>query len=366
MTRRVTVKSRAGSYTVEIGSGSTVGLAEKLTSLVPAHRYAVISDSNVAPLHGEGVLEALSDAGLSAEIFSFPAGERYKTRKTWSILTDAMLTSGLGRDTGVVGVGGGVTGDLAGFVAATFLRGVPFVQVPTSYLAMVDASVGGKVGVDTKSGKNLVGAFHPPRHVASDPLFLDTLPRRERSQGLVEAVKHGAILSAAHLAALDAHAVGLLAAEPGVAAETVADSVKLKAAVVEGDELEGGWREILNFGHTIAHAVEMASQYRVSHGRAVAWGMVVEARLGEQIGTTETGTASRLTEVLKRFEIDLGVGREVAVDALVHALAADKKTRRGQPRFVLLRRIGEVARSEDGTWSRAVSEPAVRSAIERC
>jgi 3-dehydroquinate synthase len=250
-----------------------------------------------------------------------------------------------------VSVGGGVTTDLAGFVAATYLRGVPVVQVPTSYLAMIDASVGGKTGVDTSAGKNLVGAFHPPRLVVADTTVLRTLPRQERAQGLVEAFKHGAILDAAYFDRLEARVDELMEAEAGAAAEAVLRSVELKAGVVSEDELEGGYRQILNFGHTLGHALEAASEYAVGHGSAVALGMLLEADLGERLGVTEPGTRERLAGPLARL---VGSPPSVDAEAAVPFLRADKKVRGGRMRTVLLRRLGEVDPG-DG-WSHEVSE----------
>jgi 3-dehydroquinate synthase len=298
-------------------------------------------------------LDACVEAGLSASLFTFPAGERSKRRKTWSILTDEMLTAGFGRDSCVVAVGGGVTTDLAGFVAATFLRGVPVVQIPTSYLAMIDASVGGKTGVDVESGKNLVGAFHPPSLVLADPDVLSTLPLAERAQGLVEAFKHGAILDAAYFDDLRAGSADLLAADPSVAGPAVSRSVALKAAVVSEDEFEGGYRQILNFGHTLGHALEAASGYALGHGSAVALGMLLETRLGERLGVTEPGTYGRLQAALEELLGSLD-GVDVNVDGAVGYLRTDKKVRKGRPRVVLLRRLGEVDPGEG--WSHRVSE----------
>jgi len=362
--REIRVSSRFGSYPVIVSADSLSDLPAALIERAPAHRYAVISDSNVARLHAEKIAGLLEGSGLVAKLFTFPAGEAHKNRETWASLTDAMLEAGMGRDTCVVGVGGGVTGDLAGFVAATFMRGISLVQIPTSYLAMVDASVGGKVGVDAPWGKNLIGAFHSPRLVWSDPALLATLPSEERAHGLVEAVKHGAVLSPSHLGAIRGLAAPLLECEPLAAAAVVADSVALKADVVGRDELEGSYREILNFGHTIAHAVEAATDYRVSHGRAVAWGMMVESVLGERLGVTEPGTADRIRTSVVELGVDPAVGGEVDSDEIVRRLDADKKARKGSARFVFLRRIGEVARVEDGRWSRTVPEEEVRRALE--
>jgi 3-dehydroquinate synthase len=347
----VQVRSRDGSYDVIVEAGVLAELPQLITDRVTAQRFAVISDDNVAPIHGRLIMEAGLDAGLDMALFTFPPGEASKTRKSWSILTDEMLDACFGRDSCVIAVGGGVTTDLAGFVAATFLRGVPVVQVPTSYLAMIDASVGGKTGVDVHAGKNLVGAFHPPRLVVADPEVLTTLPVPEREQGLVEAFKHGAILDGAYFASLEDNVEDLRAAEPGVAGPAVARSVELKAGVVSEDEFEGGYRQILNFGHTLGHALEAASEYTLGHGSAVALGMLMETRLGERLGVTEAGTFGRLRKVL---EVLLGPLAWSATDpeSAVSYLRADKKVRGGRPRVVLLRRLGEVDPGQG--WSHEV------------
>lgn len=353
---KIDVGSGCGPYPVLVGP--VLGrVADLLKRFAPAYRYAVVSDSNVAQLWGDRVVSECALGGLEAELFVFPAGEEHKTRESWRRLTDALLSAGMGRDSCVVAVGGGVTGDLAGFVAATFLRGVKLVQVPTSYLAMIDASVGGKVGVDTALGKNLVGAFHAPSLVLADPAVLATLPARERIQGLVEAVKHGAVLDPDHLEALVQEARGLVDADEELARTVVADSVRIKVSVVARDEREGGYREVLNFGHTVAHAVEAASGYRIPHGSAVAWGMVVEARVGERLGITEIGTRDLLVGALRGLGVDLERVRGLAANShVVGYLNADKKSRRGETRMVLLKRIGEVARADDGSWSHGVDE----------
>jgi len=346
---------------VLIQEGLRHRLPELLGAHAPAHRYAVVCDANVEPLYGREAVDACRRAGLTADLFAFPAGEAHKTRKQWSILTDRLLEAGLGRDAAVVAVGGGVTGDLAGFVAATFMRGIPIVHVPTSLVAMIDASVGGKTGVDVRAGKNLVGAFHPPRAVLVDPETVATLPERERAQGLAEAVKHGAIADAAYFEDLVRESRSLLAGDAAITARAVARSVMIKARVVSEDEREAGIRQILNFGHTYGHALEAALSYRVGHGTAVAAGMVLEARLGERAGVTEAGTARRLEDALRAF----GLGDLPRVPesprAMMTRLARDKKARAGEVRFVLLERIGVVAGPE---WSRPLPERLVSSVVE--
>ena len=366
--RRVTeVPVRAGDgrldYRVIIGSGLLDRLPELIRKHAPAHRYALITDSNVAALYGRRVSQAMAEAELACGILTFPAGEESKTRAKWSELTDAMLAAGIGRDGAVLALGGGVTGDLAGFVAATYLRGVPVVQLPTSLVAMVDSAVGGKTGVDVAAGKNLVGAFHPPRLVVVDPDTVATLPRTERAQGLVEAVKHGAIMDVHYLNRLERDLKRLLEGHPSSICAAVRRSVEIKARIVSDDEREAGLRETLNFGHTLGHALEAQADYRVPHGTAVATGMVLEARLGEALGVTASGTSEHLERLMARLEISLTPPRAEGVRKVLAYLRSDKKTRRGRTRFVLLETVGRVARR--GRWSREVEVADVAGVLKR-
>ncbi len=376
----VEVRTRGGSYPVVVEPGGVERLPELLASLAPAHRYALITDATVDALHGERVEALVARTGREVARFPFPAGERHKSREEWSRLTDALLAWGMGRDGCVVALGGGVTGDLAGFVAATFMRGVPVVHLPTSLVAMIDSSVGGKTGVDVPGGKNLVGAFHPPKFVLADPELAGTLPRWERAQGLVEAVKHGAILDRGYLDALAKGAEALLDGDPLATTAAVHRSVEIKAEVVSRDEFEGGLRQVLNFGHTLGHALEQVSAYRIPHGSGVAAGMVLEARLGEALGITAGGTTELLAGVLARFGFGAGSGEgsgEGPADAfpaevmacletpgaLVAATRMDKKVRAGAVRYVLLERAGAVHPGQG--WSHPVPEVEVLGLLAR-
>ncbi len=349
------------SYPVLVGKGLRFRIPQLLDEYAPGHRYAVVSDDHVAELYGRPVVEACVDAGLDARLFTFPAGEASKTRERWLQLTDALLEAGVRRDGIVVAIGGGVTGDLAGFVAATYLRGIPVVQVPTSLVAMIDASVGGKTGVDVPTGKNLVGAFHPPRVVIADPETIATLPREERAQGLAEALKHGAVLDRSYFERLASEAEALLSAEPDATYAAVLRSVELKARVVGKDEREMGLRQVLNFGHTLGHALEAASRYELGHGSAVAAGMVLEARLGERMGITEAGTHDTLHDMLGRFGLGDVPERAWDLEEVVGYLGTDKKVRRGRPRYVLLDRIGVT--HQEGGWSHEAPPDAVRAIL---
>jgi 3-dehydroquinate synthase len=364
--RRILVRTQDGeSYPVVVGRGLIHALPGLLEEHAPAHRYALVGDRRVMELHGGAIRGRLSEMGLQVDAFDFPAGEEHKTLEQWSRLIHALLDAGFGRDACVLALGGGVSGDLAGFVAATYMRGLPVVQLPTSLVAMVDSSVGGKTGVDVPQGKNLVGAFHAPRLVVADPELTGTLPRAERSQGLAEAVKHGAILDSGYLADIESDAAHLLAGDPEPTVRMVARSVEIKAGVVSRDEREGGVREILNFGHTLGHGLEAASDYGLPHGSAVAMGMVLEARLGEELGVTREGTARRLASALQAVELPVEPPAQLDIGRILDHLKVDKKAREGRPRFVLLAETGRVDPPGGGTtsWSRPVSLDRVRNLL---
>jgi len=360
----IPVTASSSSYRVTVGPGVLGDLATLLADSAPAHRYAVIADDRVFDLHGAALMRALSGVVRPPPVHTFPAGERNKNREQWSRLTDLLLADGLGRDACLIALGGGVAGDLAGFVASTYMRGIPVVQVPTTLVAMVDASVGGKTGVDVPLGKNLVGAFHPPAFVLADTDLSVTLSREERAQGLAEAVKHGAVLDADYFQDIETDAGALMDGDPEATAVMVARSVELKAGVVSRDERESGRRQILNFGHTLGHALEAASGLRLPHGSAVALGMVLEAALGERLGITEAGVAARLTGILGRLGLPTRIPDRdsLNVDDVVALTTRDKKARSGAVRYVLLSRIGEVAQADDD-WSTRVEEGVVRDLL---
>ncbi len=324
----------------------------------------MVTDSNVAPIYGRQVVSQIG-GDSRCDLLEFPAGEPSKTRRSWAELTDRMLESGFGRDTVVVALGGGVAGDLGGFLAATYLRGVPLVQVPTSLLAMIDSSVGGKTGVDTRYGKNLVGAFHQPRAVVVDTSTLSTLPDRHLRAGIAEAIKHGAIADLDYFQWIAAHCPEVLHRGSAALIQMVRRSVEIKAAVVSNDERERGPRAKLNFGHTVAHALEAASDYELIHGEAVALGMLAEAHLGEDLGVTTSGTAAMIRELLVAADLPTQLPPDIDAESVLRLLAADKKSRMGSVRFALLDRVGQVARGPELAWTHSAPESATRHAIQR-
>jgi len=360
-TIQVQAGGRARGYPIKVRNGIRRSLSQMIPAHTKAHRYAVISDERVGGLYGEEVVKGLRDGGREAHLLTFPPGEASKSREEWARLTDAMLQAGFGRDSAVVAVGGGVAGDLAGFVAATFMRGVPLVQVPTSLVAMIDSSVGGKAGVDVPEGKNLVGAFHSPRLVVVDPEVAVTLPREERAQGLAEAVKHGAIVDPVYLADLEGEIPFVMNGDVGATGRVVVRSIEIKADVVSKDERESGLRKILNFGHTIGHAVESAADYRLPHGSCVALGMVLEARLGEALGVTRSGTSATLEGLAQLLDLPTGLPAGLDPEEVLAFTRTDKKGRGGRPHYVLLSMPGQVSSGDD--WAREVPDEAVLSIL---
>jgi 3-dehydroquinate synthase len=346
-------------YDVVVASGALARIAAHLPQSLRPHRWAVVTDDTVAPLHAARVVGALGPGRTL--LLTVPPGEAQKTRESWARLTDAMLASGLGRDCAVVALGGGVVGDLAGFVAATYMRGVPVVQAPTTLLAMIDASIGGKTGVDTPAGKNLVGAFHQPAAVVADPEALRTLPVAQLRAGLAEAIKHGVIADEGYFDWIAADPERLLA-DPAALERLVVRSVEIKAAVVRRDEREGGVRKVLNLGHTVGHAVESASGYRLLHGEAVAIGLVAESAIAERMGVAERGTRARVAAAVARAGLPARVPAGLDREALVAAMRGDKKARAGAIEMALPARVGAMAGEEHG-WAIRVDEAAVREAL---
>jgi len=356
-------EDRDASYDIHIGRGLLAELPRLIKDRCPAAAYAVLSDSHVGKLYGQSVTAALCAAGARAELLTFPAGEWNKTRETWATLSDRMLAHHFGRDAAVIALGGGVVGDVAGFVAATFLRGVPYVQVPTSLLAMIDSSIGGKTGVDAPAGKNLLGAFHQPRLVIADLDVLASLAPVQLSAGMAEALKHGVIADSEYFELLEREHRAVTARDPELLERVVERSVAIKGQVVTRDEREGGVRAILNFGHTVAHAIEAVAKFEASHGEAVAVGMLIEARLGESLGVTARGTADRIARALENYNLPLELPAAATPADLLDAMRHDKKSRDHAVRFAFPERIGAMHREADGAFTSGAPEAAILKAL---
>ena len=359
--RTLEVRTPAGGrYPIHIEPGLLGDVAAVCRRHAPAHRYAVITDSQVARLYGSTVVASFAGAGLGAELVPFPAGERNKSREQWAALSDRMVRAGFGRDSAVVALGGGVAGDLAGFVAATYMRGLPVVQVPTTLLAMLDSSVGGKTGVDTEGGqepdRRLPSPFGRPHRSGRTP-DPPAPPALRRSGGSREDGGPSSIWSCGAGSSPGPRTSPEV--KPAASAELIERVVRHKAAVVADDPLERGVREILNFGHTVGHALEALEEYKLLHGEAVAAGMRVEARLGESLGITERGTARRVTAALEACGLDGDWETERRPTEIREAMSRDKKARQARVRCVFLARVGEVATDPDGRHSFTLDDEAL-------
>lgn len=325
-------------YRVAIQPGGLSMLGDYLKQMGLSGPIALVADSNVAPYYADTTLAALRLAGYQASLLTIPAGEAHKTLETVSGLWQGVLSAGLERRSTVVALGGGMTTDLAGFAAATYLRGIPWVAVPTTILAMADASIGGKTGFDLPQGKNLVGAFYSPRLVLSDPQTLHTLPPRELRAGLAEVVKAGLI---ADPALFELCAGGWQVVSEHLE-EVISRSIAVKVRIVQTDPYEHGRRAALNLGHTLGHAVETASNYRLLHGEAIAIGLVTEARLAERIGLARPGLASRIAACLAGLDLPTEIPANLPAQAILQAALVDKKRQAGDLRFTLPVRPGRV------------------------
>jgi 3-dehydroquinate synthase len=342
--RTVRVALGGRSYSIRIGGGLIDGLGPDCARLALGRRCAIVSDTHVAPLLGDRAQRSLAAAGFDPVFITLPAGEKTKSLTHLAACYRQFAAHRLERRSFVVALGGGVVGDLAGFAAATYLRGLDFVQVPTTLLAQVDSSVGGKVGVNLPAGKNLVGAFHQPRLVLCDLDTLATLPPRELRAGLAEVIKYGIICDAALFRRLERDLDALLRIDPAPLAAVVARCCQIKADVVGQDETETGRRAILNFGHTIGHALEAIAGYgRYLHGEAIAIGQTAAAALSVRLSGFPGADAGRIRRLFDRAGLPTTVRLAPAqVERLLAAMRLDKKVSGGEVRFVLARRIGEV------------------------
>lgn len=342
----VSVKIPGATYDIQIKRGLLRELGKHVGAVSRSRKVAVVTDSIVGPLYSQRVEEALGESGIDAVTARVPAGEDHKTVRSIEAIYDQLLPARLDRSTPVIALGGGVIGDMAGFAAATILRGIPFIQVPTTLLAMVDASVGGKTGVNHATGKNLIGSFHQPIAVLIDPEVLQTLPPRELRGGLAECIKHDIIRDAEGFNRLEKEIGRALALDIDYLTELVAHNVAIKARVVEADPFEKGERAHLNFGHTFGHAIETVSHYQYSHGECVALGMVAAADLAVRLGMIDDASRRRICDVIAKAGLPTG-GMKLDVKQVVETMAFDKKVKSGRLRFVLPERIGNVVIRDD-------------------
>lgn len=348
-------------YPILIGAGGIQNLGRLVQKWLPqVRRTLIITDTNVFPHYGEKARQSLESAGIPSSRALIGAGESAKSLAQVSSLYNACVNAELERTSAIIALGGGVIGDLAGFVAATYLRGIPFVQVPTTLLAQVDSSIGGKTGVNLPQGKNLVGAFHQPSLVVADVEVLKTLPKRELAAGMAEVVKHALIRDEEFLKYLEVQLGNLLAHDPGVIAHVVETNCRIKAGVVTEDPKEKGLRAILNFGHTVGHAVEALQGYgKWLHGECVAVGMVVATNIAQRAGVLKDPDLQlRLERILQRLGLPTRLPPGIDPEALEPLLRRDKKVEAGMVKWVMPVRAGEVIITQD------VPPAAVRWALE--
>ncbi len=344
------------SYPLRFVDSLTVA-GRKIRKEFPSAPVFVITDSAVGGLHARALLRGLSSRRARTQILVVPRGERSKSRAWKNRLEDVLIAGNVSRDSVIVALGGGVIGDLAGFTAATILRGIPYIQIPTTLLAQVDSSIGGKVAVDHPLGKNLIGAFYQPQSVYICTGVLRTLPEREYRNGLAEVLKYGAILDASFFSYLERHRGKVLRREPRTLRKIVRRCCELKRDVVERDEKEAGLRRILNFGHTIGHAVEQYSNYRLRHGEAIAIGMAAEAHLSWRRRLLSVAEYNRLKSAIAAYGLPVSIPRTYPAGSIIRLTLHDKKRSEGAVKYTLLRRIGK------GLPGQEVPERVLQSAI---
>ncbi|MBI4791161.1 MAG: 3-dehydroquinate synthase [Deltaproteobacteria bacterium] len=346
------------SYPIMAAAGLLAGIGQDLRQRAIAKRYVVVADDRVAGLYGNQLMDSLAGAGLSCELLTFAHGEASKNMTTIAGLASSLARLGVDRKDCLIALGGGVTGDITGFVAAIYMRGIPFVQVPTTLLAQVDSSVGGKTGVDIPEGKNLVGVFYQPRAVYIDSRVLSSLPLAELLNGLAEVIKYGVIYDREFFDFLAANREQILALQLPVVEEVIVRCCWIKAAVVAADEKEADLRRILNYGHTLGHAVEAASQFAIAHGMAVAMGMVAANKLAMAKSLLAPQEAERISRLVADFGLPVAIPAELDRQLMKSFLKTDKKTVAGRPFFVLPTCVGKVIITDD------VAEELIDQALE--
>jgi 3-dehydroquinate synthase len=346
--KQLTLRSPAQPHSYEVFIGENLYSSPILKAYIDSFQtqFAIITDTIVGSLYAQPLADQLLSWGKEVQIFSFPAGEHSKTRHTKEQLEDQLLAQGYGRDSCLIALGGGVVTDIAAFLASTYCRGVPLLLLPTSLLAMVDASIGGKTGVNTPFGKNVIGTFYHPKAVLMDLNTLKTLPLHEIKNGVVEMIKHGIIRDPTYVTFLESYCEPLLTLDLSILREAIFTSCQIKQSIVQEEGTDQGKRHLLNLGHTVAHALEACTDYYMPHGRAVAVGILVESYLSLSLGHLALSTFERIHRLIKSYQIDLSLPEGLSPQSLLERMALDKKSLKNQPRFVLVKEVGSVFKNQ--------------------
>ncbi len=357
----VRIKEKIREYPIFIGSSLLPAAKDFLEKSHPGKKVVIITDSNVKELCKEKISEAFK--GLNPALIFIPEGESSKSRQMKEKIEDSLLEKKYGRDTVIVAIGGGVVGDLSGFIASTYNRGIPIIHIPTTLLAMVDSSIGGKTSVDAEQGKNLIGAIHQPDAVFADLDFLDTLPKEEFLNGLAEIIKIAVALDKELFNFIENNVSNILEKEKNSLLHIIKRSIELKKNVVEKDEKELGLRQILNFGHTFGHAFESYSDYKSRHGHCISLGIAVESKIAVLNGNLREKEEKKIASLLEAFGLPVKVNGDIGIDRIMEIMVSDKKTLGRKPRFVILNGIGKI-KNDKVNFSFEVNEDIVKKAIE--
>jgi 3-dehydroquinate synthase len=352
------------SYEILIWRNILKNIPTELKKIGLAHSYAIISDSNVANIYGKNLFDQFIKSGLKTHLIYFPAGEINKNRGTKVILENKMLKLGVARDSAIIALGGGVVGDVAGFVAATYNRGIPYIQVPTTLVACVDSSIGGKTGIDTPYGKNLIGAFHQPYSVYIDVETLATLEKKEIREGLAEVIKYGVIVDETLFQLIENQIDQIFTYNPELLISIIKRCCEIKGSIVERDERESNLRKILNFGHTVGHAIEKIYNYKMTHGEAISIGMIIEGKIALNLGVLDRGDFERLVILLRKAGLPTRLPKRPDLKMMIDTMKLDKKARDGNIEMVLPRKIGEMSDS-DGKFGIKIEEDLIYNSLDQ-
>ena len=350
-------------YTIDIWSNSLNESSTLSKVLSLDRRFAIVTDDTVFSLHAETIFQSLLASGFEGICLSIPSGETSKTRATLEYLENQLFEKGFGKDICIIAIGGGVVTDIAGYLASIYCRGVPIIMIPTTLLGMVDASIGGKNGVNVPWGKNLLGCIYQPRKILIDPTVLSTLPTDELKNGIVEMIKHALISDGTAIDVFENHAHQILSKDTSIIENVIFESCRIKKTIIEDDERENGKRHLLNFGHTIGHALENLTQYALPHGKAVAIGILVESYMSTILGMLSFESLDRIQTLFKTYGISFALPSLFSYEEIINAMALDKKSSRGTPRFVLLESIGK-PHEGNCSYCTQVDEKVIRKAIQ--